>query len=358
MTHPTNKLRELLARLPKAELHCHLLGTIRQSTMTEIAAKNQSRTTREAIEQFYVRGDKPVGVLHIFRELETHILADADDLYRIAYEYGESIAPHHVRYAEVFWNPTGTLQQTHLPYPELQGAILRGFSDAEHDFGVTCRLIPSIDRQASASDAVEMVQLMIAHRDANVIGIGMDYNEVDRPPELFTEAYALAKQHGLKTTVHAGEFGMPWPNVETAINQLRVDRIDHGYTVLDHPELTARCAELGILFTVVPSNSYYLRTLSPEQWALQHPIRHMARAGLKIHPNTDDPAFHLINPTQCWERMVTDFDYSLDDLRSFMCNGLLGAWIGEETRRQWIREWTAEFDHLVAEAETGIDLVS
>ncbi|ETX08616.1 adenosine deaminase family protein [Candidatus Entotheonella palauensis] len=355
MDHPTNGRRELLARLPKVELHCHLLGTIRQPTMAAIAAKNRARTTREAIEQFYVRGEKPVGVLHIFRELETHILANTEDFYRIAYEYGESIAPHTVRYAEVFWNPTGTLKQTHLSYPELQGAILRGFSDAEHDFGVTCRLIPSIDRQASASEAVEMVQLVIVNRDANVIGIGMDYNEVDRPPELFTEAYALAKRHGLKATTHAGEFGMPWTNVETALTQLRVDRIDHGYTVLDNPELTARCAELSILFTVVPSNSYYLRTLTPEQWAIQHPIRHMARAGLQIHPNTDDPAFHLINPTQCWERMVTDFGYGLSDLRDFMCNGLSGAWIDEEMRRRWLREWTVEFDDLVAEAVVGVD---
>ncbi len=292
-------------------------------------------------------------MLHIFRELEAHILCEVDDFYRIAYEYGESLVPHTVRYAEVFWNPTGTLLHTDLAYGELQHALLRGFADAERDFGVTCRLIPSIDRQAAASDAVEMVQLMIAHRHDHVLGIGIDYNEIDRPPELFADAYALAKQHGFRATAHAGEFGTPWSNIATALNQLRVDRIDHGYTVLDNPEFAAQCAELGIVFTVVPSNSYYLRTSEPEEWAIKHPIRQMARAGLKIHPNTDDPAFHLINPTQCWQRMVTDFDYGLSQLRDFMCNGLAGAWIDEETRRQWLGEWTTEFDNLVAEAGMG-----
>lgn len=344
-------LQNLLARIPKVELHCHLLGTIRQQTMGEIAAKNHARTTRDEIEQFYIRGEKPVGVLHIFRELEAHILVDVDDFRRIAYEYAASIAPHAVRYAEVFWNPTGTLNHTELGYPELQSAILRGFADAETDFGVTCRLIPSIDRQASASAAVEMVRLVIAHRDPHVIGIGIDYNEVDRPPELFVEAYTLAKQHGLKATAHAGEFGMPWPNIATALHQLRVDRIDHGYTVLDNPDFTAQCADRGIVFTVVPSNSYYLRTLAPDERAAKHPIRRMAGVGLKIHPNTDDPAFHLINPTQCWERMITDFGYGLRDVRDFMCNGLVGAWIDEETRREWLREWTAEFDDLAAGAQ-------
>ncbi len=353
MERRTTGLQDLLARIPKVELHCHLLGTIRQQTMTEIAAQHHARTTREDIEQFYIRGEKPVGVLHIFRELEAHILVDVDDFSRIAYEYGESIAPHAVRYAEVFWNPTGTLQHTDLGYAALQSAILRGFADAQTDFGVTCRLIPSIDRQASASEAVEMVRLVTTHRDPHVIGVGIDYNEVDRPPELFAEAYALAKQHGLKATAHAGEFGTPWTNIATALHQLRVDRIDHGYTVLDNPDLTARCAELGIVFTVVPSNSYYLRTLAPEEWATKHPIRHMVGAGLKIHPNTDDPAFHLINPTQCWERMVTEFGYALSDVRDFMCNGLVGAWIDEETRRTWLREWTTEFDDLVAGAQVA-----
>ncbi len=351
MDHQPTGLQDLLARIPKVELHCHLLGTIRQQTMVEIAAKNRARTTREEIEQFYIRGEKPVGVLHIFRELEAHILADVEDFYRIAYEYGESVAPHTVRYAEVFWNPTGTLHHTHLGYADLQSALLKGFADAERDFGVTCRLIPSIDRQAEASEAVEMVRLMIVHRDANVIGIGIDYNEVDRPPELFAEAYALAKQHGFKATAHAGEFGTPWNNIETAVNQLGVDRIDHGYTVLDNPEFAARCAALGMVFTVVPSNSYYLRTLAPEEWAVKHPIRRMAGVGLKLHPNTDDPAFHLITPTQCWQRMVTDFGYGLNDLRDFMRHGLAGAWIDEETRGTWLKTWTAEFDALMDGAQ-------
>jgi adenosine deaminase len=108
-----------------------------------------------------------------------------------------------------------------------------------------------------------MVEMMLAHRDPAVAGIGIDYRENDRRPELFLEAYALARRHGLKTTAHAGEFGMPWTNVETAIERLKVDRIDHGYTIIDNPDLARRYAEQGLLFTIVPTNSYYLRTLEP-----------------------------------------------------------------------------------------------
>ena len=157
---------------------------------------------------------------------------------------------------------------------------------------------------------------------------------------------ATARKAGLKTTAHAGEFGCPWNNVQAALDVLQVDRIDHGYTVLDNPELLRRCVERGIVFTVVPSNSYYRRTLAPERWALDHPIRHMPAAGLRIHPNTDDPTLHHVNPTGAWASMVTDFGFGLGDLRSFMLNGLDAAWIDDSTRRAWRTEWSAQFDAL------------
>ena len=94
----------------------------------------------------------------------------------------------------------------------------------------------AIDREATPEAAVEMVEWMLAHRCEEAVGIGIDYREVDHPPELFADAYALARSGGLRTTAHAGEFGMPWTNVRTALDLLQVDRIDHGYTVVDAPD--------------------------------------------------------------------------------------------------------------------------
>ena len=344
MSEATSPLEDFLQRIPKIELHCHLLGTIRKETMKDLARKNGARTTDAEIDAFYIRGDKPVGVLHIFRELENHIIQAPADLRRIAYEYLEDASRQEVRHAEFFWNPTGTLVATDISYSELQKAILVGMKEAEHDFGITSLLIPSIDREASASAGLEMVELICAHHHSAVIGIGLDYNEVNNPPEKFSDAYSLAKKAGLKTTAHAGEFGMPWKNVETAMDVLGVDRLDHAYTVLENPTLVSRCIEQGILITVVPTNSFYLRTLSAESWAKEHPIRQMARAGLKIHPNTDDPAFHLVNPIKCQRMMVEAFGCSIDDLKSFMLNGLEGSWLDKTTKSNFSRQWSEEFD--------------
>ena len=282
-------LQGFLRRIPKVELHCHLLGTVRKATMKAMAARNGARTTEDEIEAFYVRGEKPVGVLAIFREQEAHILKTPADFRRIAYEYLEDAAAHTVRYAEIYWNPTGNLRHTDLSYAELQGAVLAGMADAERDFGIASNLIPSIDREAPPEDAVRMVRLMIANPDPRVPGIGIDYRETGNPPEKFAEAYALAREAGFRLTAHAGEFGEPWNNVETALDLLKVERLDHAYTVLDNPEMTARCAAEGIVITVVPTNSYYLRTLDRAEWAQKHPIRRMGRAGCASTPTRTTP---------------------------------------------------------------------
>jgi len=348
-------LDRFLRELPKVELHCHLLGTVRQQTFSDLARRASAPIAQADIEAFYTRGDKPVGVLRVLRALDAHLLKSPDDLHRIAYEYLEDAASHGVRYSEVFWNPTGTARESGIPYPQALAAIVRAFRDAEADHGIVGRLVPAIDREAEPAAATEMVGWVVQHRVDEVVGIGIDYREVDRPPELFAEAYSMARRAGLKTTAHAGEFGMPWTNVRTAVDLLQVDRIDHGYTAIDEPAFAQRCAERGIVFTVVPTNSHYLRTLAPERWALDHPIRRMPAFGLRVHPNTDDPTLHHVTPTQAWGMMVRDFGFGLDDLRGFMDNGLDGAWIDDTTRRRWRAEWRDRFDALRArlDAETA-----
>jgi len=335
-------MEAFLRAMPKVELHCHLLGTVRPATFVDLARNAGAPLPRAQIEAFYIRGEKPVGVLKALRTLDELIRAP-EDLYRITAEYLEDAAAHNVRYAEFFWNPTGTARISRIPYKEAQAAIARAIHDVK---AISGRLIPAIDREATPADAVEMLGWVSAHRVPEVVGLGIDYSEIDRPPEMFAEAYRLAERAGLKKTAHAGEFGCPWTNVRSAIEVLKVDRIDHGYTVLDNPDYARRCAESGIVFTVVPTNSYYLRTLPRERWALDHPIRQMPKRGLRVHPNTDDPTFHNVTPTAAWQMMVRDFGFGLDDLKTFMLNGIDAAWVDDGTRTRWRREWGAEFDAL------------
>jgi adenine deaminase len=344
----TDAHRAFFHALPKVELHCHLLGAVRHETFVALAERGNAPIDRAEIDAFYTRGEKPVGVLRVLRALDAHLLTRADDLHRIAYEYLQDCAAHTVRHAEFFWNPTGTVRISKIAYNDAQDAIVRAIRDAAHDFNMSARLIPSIDREADPDEAVAMVEWMAAHRADEVAGIGIDYRETERPPELFWKAYRDARAAGFKTTAHAGEFGCPWRNVETAVELLKVDRLDHAYTVVDNPAYAAEIARRGIVVTVVPTNSYYLRTLPPERWAELHPMRRMPGLGLKIHPNTDDPTLHKVTPSEAWELMFDHFGFGVSDLRQFMLNGIDGAWIDETTRARWRAEWSTGFDSAAA----------
>lgn len=346
-------LEEFLRLIPKAELHCHLLGAVRYETFLDLAREARAPVPRATIDAIYTRGEKPVGAIPGLRALEEHLLKRDEDLQRITYEYLQDAASHGVRYSEFFWNPTGTVKGSGIPYARAQAAIVRGIHAARADFGIIAQMIPSIDREADPAEAVTMMEWVLADRVPEVQGIGIDYREPEHPPERFWKAYRMARAAGLRTTAHAGEYGMPWTNVETALELLGVDRVDHGYTVLENPAFARSCAERGIVFTVVPTNSYYKRTLPPGRWAAEHPIRFMHRLGLRIHPNTDDPTLHQVTPTQAWHMMMRDFGFGLDQVREFMLNGLDGAWMDASLRRRWRGEWGAEFDALRARLREG-----
>ena len=344
----TAKQLAFFSAFPKAELHCHLLGTTSRETFIDLVRDSGALIPMAEIEGFYTRGEKPVGVLRIFRALESSILKKPEYLKRITLEHLERTAAQGVRYIELFWNWTGL--KHFMTYAEGQDAIVAGLIEGEEKYGIVGRLVPSIDREALPEDAVELVREMAAHRSPWVIGLGIDYRETLHEPENFWKAYRLARNAGFKLTAHAGEFGEHWRNVETAMDLLECERIDHGYTITDNPELAERAADQGIPFAVVPTNSYYLRTFTDEEWAVKHPIRRMVELGLKVFPNSDDPTMHHISISESWLLMMNWLGFSLADLRGFLANSIDAAWVDDETKIVWRQLWLPEFDRLAREA--------
>ena len=106
-----------------------------------------------------------------------------------------------------------------------------------------------------------------------------------------------------------------------------------------------------MVFTIVPTNSYYNRTLKGQDFATVHPIAKMAQTDLKIVPTSDDPPLHQTDPANAYAEMVTTFKLPVETLRTYMLNGIDGAWVDEGTKTQWRTDWGAEYDRLAAELE-------
>ncbi len=340
---------DFFKEIPKVDIHCHLYGTIREDTLKEFSRESDVLMTNQEISDFFVRGVKPKGVLHAFRFMEEYILGYEERLYRITKECLQDMAEDNVWYTEIFWNSTGVLHHhPSLSFARAQAAITTAMQDAEESIGIKAYLIHAIDREFSPESAVELIDNILENPDQRTLGLGIDYLENNNPPEKFWKAYRMAKSAGLKMTAHAGEFGCHWRNIEASMNLLEVDRLDHCYTILENEKLLKQCIERELVVTVVPSNSYYMRTLDPSVWAEQHPIRKMAQRGIKIHPNTDDPTFHNVTPALVWKMMHEEFGCSINQLREFMLNGLAGSWMDQQTRESLSIKFMEQFDAALA----------
>ena len=344
-------LAEFCRAIPKTELHVHFTGAVPLETLLTLAARNGvALPPHDEPEGLYARGENFDRVLKTLK-LVCQSLRTPEDFHDAVYATQKHAAEAGVRYREMFWNPTDHWTIGGIGYAASVDGMIAGLRDAEADFAIVGRLIPSIDRESSPELGYEMVEAAVAHPRAETVGVGMDYLEVGHPPEKFWKAYRLAGESGLKRTAHAGEFGEPARNIETALDLLGCDRIDHGYTVLDAPDLLKRCEDEGILFTIVPTNSYYSRTLKGQDFAKLHPIAGLARTRLKIMPNSDDPPLHHTDPANAHAAMVTTFDLPFAMLRGFVQNGIDGAWVDESVKRGWRAQWLAEYDRLAPTVE-------
>ena len=279
---------DYLRRIPKAELHCHLAGTLRATTVAELAARAGLALPRPA-DKLYQWPDF-YGFLDVLR-LTALVLRTPQDFSRAVYEYVEdAVRDGNLRHVEFFFNPD-YFYPNGIDYPAMVDGMIEGIEAAKKKFGVSSLLICCIDRSTNTpAQAVEIVETAIAHRRDHVVGIGLDGAERAGPPATFAEAYALAKRAGLHRTAHCCEDNQtlveaPPTNYLICRDVLQCDRIDHGYNMLASDFVMAEARRDGLYFTPCAWTSLvHNRPHRPQR------IRRMVEAGLNVTINTDDPA--------------------------------------------------------------------
>lgn len=294
--------------LPKVDLHCHLIGTVRATTFAELARREKLDLPDEPERIFrdinslppdpklYENtvipvpqgrsADEPEVSYSLFQASRwvTEALRDADDLTRIVYEaFEDAHRRSGTRHLELFFDDVPE-HLSSLGYRGSVEAYAEGIRLAERDFGMTGRMIKGIDRSKSGEEALAGVRQVVDNPNEYVVGIGLDNLETAGPPERFADAYRLAGEAGLKRTAHSSEHSPTAQNTITCLDLLGCDRIDHGYYVLEDPEVVARVRDEGVTFTVGSTTSR--RSWRPWRRAS---IRAMLDAGLGVIPCSDDP---------------------------------------------------------------------
>lgn len=332
-------------RLPKVELHLHLEGSVRPDTFAELAARNGVELPiKSDVRELYTYEDLPAFL--VIYNLVCASMRTSDDFHRTTYEALSSCADSGARYVEFFFSPHAH-QEHGVRYATMLDGIVAAMKDAEKDRRVQSRLIPAHSRERGPEKGLEFLDMVLADRREEVIGIGLDYNEAPFPPAPFKDLYDRARAAGLRLTAHAGESG-PAANVRDSIDILEVDRIDHGYHVVDDPELVSRCRVLGIPFTCCPSTS---AVTSPwkDLSAPDHAIRRMIEAGLNVSLHSDDPPMFATDLANEYVRCATEMRLSPAQLKQCALNGVRSTWLDEATKRDWVAAWSVEIDTLAKE---------
>src|SRR5512140_1090211 len=281
-----DRLPDLLRRMPKAELHIHIEGSLEPELIFALAQRNGVTIPYASVDE--LRRAYAFTNLQSFLDIYyagASVLIAEEDFYDMAWAYLTRAAADNVVHAEIFFDP-----QTHTARGIAMETVIKGLhracERAQRDLGVSATLILCFLRHLSEGEAFETLEQAVPFM-GHFIGVGLDSSEVGHPPEKFARVFARCRELGLHLVAHAGEEGPP-AFVWTALDLLKVERIDHGVQSARDPALMRRLAHDRIPLTVCPLSNLKLRVF-PQ--LADHNIGRLLEAGLVATINSDDPAY-------------------------------------------------------------------
>jgi adenosine deaminase len=281
-----DRIPALLRAMPKAELHMHIEGSLEPELMFALAARNQvalAYPSEQALRDAYVFNN-----LQEFLDIYhagTLVLKTEQDFYDMTCAYLARAQADNVLHTEIFFDT-----QTHtghgLSAETVINGLYRACADAPAKYGMTASLILCFLRHLSEEEAFECLEQALPLRD-KIVGIGLASSEVGHPPEKFAKVYARARQLGFRLVAHAGEEAPP-AYIWSALDVLKVERIDHGVQAIHDAALMQRLAHDRIPLTVCPLSNLKLRVFPT---LAQHNLGRMLDAGIVATVNSDDPSY-------------------------------------------------------------------
>src|SRR5687768_2607230 len=278
--------RELMVRLPKAELHTHLDAALRPETMIELArgARFELPAGEPAELRRFMRVDNAANLEDYLRRFEYTIplLQSAEAIERVSYEMVEDAARDRVRYLEVRYCPWLSRRQG-LSMERALEAELAGLARGERDFGVVTRVINCSLRHYDPAVSLEIARLSVAYRDRGVVAFDLAGGEAGRPAGAHRAAFDVAAEGDLGITVHAGE-ATGAESIADALHHCHADRIGHGTRLYEDVRLRDYVRDRQILIEINITSNVQTRAVPS---AADHPVRAYFDAGVAVTLCTD-----------------------------------------------------------------------
>ncbi|NUM45389.1 MAG: adenosine deaminase [Anaerolineales bacterium] len=339
-----SKTKEFYKSLPKVELHRHLEGSLRLSTILELAhawglnLPIADPPRLRALVQVQ-KADPPTST-NFLSKFETLRLffRSQEVIMRVTREAVADAAADNVRYMELRFTPVALSKAQKFPLDEVMDWVIASARQAEQDFGVVTRLIASVNRHESVSIAETVAGLAVDRLNNGIIGLDLAGAEGKFPAAPFEGVFKEACKAGMRITIHAGEWGGA-ENIIEAIQTLNAERIGHGVRIFENPYAVDLAIERGTTFEVCPTSNYQSGVIGPED---THPLARMIDAGLCVTLNTDDPSISNIALSDECYLACEQMALPLDTLKTTISNGLQASFLPNSSQEKLLNSLNLE----------------
>ena len=324
--------RDLIRRIPKTELHCHLDGSLRPETMLELGAEYGVAMPEREVERLraHMRVDDARHLEDYLErfEITLGVMQTSPAIERIAYELAADAAEESVRYIEVRFAPVLNVRGG-LTNADAVDATLRGLERAEKAHGIVGRVIVCSLRHLSPSVSMELAELAVAYRNRGVVAFDLAGGEKGNPAAAHAAAFAHAREHDLACTVHAGEGDGP-RSIREAVHLCGADRLGHATRLIEDEALMQYANDRRIGLEICLTSN--VQTHAVESYAA-HPLRTYFDRGLNVSLSTDNRLMSGTSLTDEYEHAVRHFGFTLAELGELALNGFSSAFLPWEERR-------------------------
>jgi adenosine deaminase len=340
--------RDLLHRLPKAELHVHMDGSLRAETMLELAAaygKKMPASDPETLRDYMHVKDATSLVEYLERfEITLSVMQTAEALERIAYELAEDLASENVRYAEIRYSPILNTREG-LPITEAVEAPLRGLRRASADFGIHTRIIICGIRNMEPATSRDLADVTVAFNGRGVVAFDLAGAEYNYPAKKHKDAFYTVINKNMAATIHAGEAYGP-ESIHQALHYCRANRIGHGTRLFEDPELLRYIRDFRVPIEICLTSN--VQTRAVESFA-DHPLRQYFESGLVLSLNTDNRLMSATTVTEEYWRAHEHLGFTWDELVELAGMAFEAAFLPWDEKRLLVDRVQNEIDVLERE---------
>jgi adenosine deaminase len=334
-------------RLPKVDLHRHLEGSLRFSTLRELARAQalDLPPTTELRSLVQIQAGEPLTFENFLSKFTTLRLfyRSGDIIRRITREAIADAAADEVVYLELRFTPVALSRAQDFPLSQVMDWVIEGTHNTQDELGITTRLIASINRHESPALAAQVANLAAERMQAGIVGLDLAGNEADFPADPFIEIFKNAKRNGLHTTIHAGEWGSG-DHIAQAISHFEADRIGHGIRILESlPSIDLALHENTPLEVCITSN-YQSGAVALTD---HHPIMRMGELGLNVTINSDDPGISQITLGDEYRYTCETMGWSISALQERVIAAAKSAFLPETERQALVQKLEARFSEVM-----------